>query len=179
MPRVESYLNYFHYIAGKANNRKFGGDSINALDTLRQEESDMTRIAKCHCEALKVSCEGEPKGTTMCHCEFCQRRTGSSFNIGTWFKEENVTVTGETKEYVRVGEQGVTITFHFCPTCGSNVYWEFPEYFPGQTGVAVGCFTDSEFPAPNMSFYGKRRHKWVTLPSDMPSFLEGGGSEQE
>jgi len=50
----------------------------------------------------------------------------------------------------RGGASGFEIRFHFCPNCGSNVYWESdrtPEYY----GITVGSFADPGFPAP--TFY--------------------------
>jgi hypothetical protein len=32
--------------------------------------------------------------------------------------------------------------FHFCPSCGSTVYWE-PARKPDMIGVAVGAFADA------------------------------------
>ena len=40
------------------------------------------------------------------------------------------------------------MTFHFCLTCGSTVYWE-SEGFPGYIAVAIGKNLPSEFPRAN------------------------------
>jgi hypothetical protein len=40
---------------------------------------------------------------------------------------------------MRTAESGNALTFHFCPTCGSTVYWE-SEGFPGYVAVAIGNF---------------------------------------
>jgi hypothetical protein len=58
-------------------------------------------------------------------------------------------------------------TFHFCPVCGSTVYWE-GEGFPGYVAVAIGTFADSTFPAPSIAVWEEARHPWVTLPPDTP-----------
>ena len=139
----------------------------------------MKRIAKCHCGELTVEVAGEPEHIFMCHCELCQCRTGTSYNLSAWFPERSVSVRGETKEYVRKGDSGAEATFHFCPTCGSNVYWENQELLPELIGIAVGCFVDPEFPKPTMSLYGKRRHHWLTMPAGVPSFVGDWSSEQE
>jgi Glutathione-dependent formaldehyde-activating enzyme len=38
-------------------------------------------------------------------------------------------------------------TYHFCPECGSTVYWEL-SIAPDMFGVPVGGFTDPTFPPP-------------------------------
>ena len=36
---------------------------------------------------------------------------------------------------------------------------------PYMIGVAVGCFADPDFPAPQVSLYEQRRHRWVEVPA--------------
>lgn len=139
----------------------------------------MTRIAKCQCGELQVKCEGEPQHIFMCYCESCQRRTGTSYNLSAWFPKKDTIIEGETKQYVRIGDEGTKITFHFCPTCGSSVYWDASGDLSELFGLAVGCFVEADFPAPTVSFYGERRHHWLTQPAGFPSFRRGMNSELE
>ena len=139
----------------------------------------MKRIAKCHCGKLSVKVEGEPENIFMCHCELCQRRTGTSYNLGAWFPETQIFVNGKTKEYVRTGDSGSETIFSFCPNCGSNIYWKSPDALPGLISVAVGCFADPTFPAPTISVYGNRHHHWLTLPTDIPRYIGNTKSQQE
>ncbi len=53
---------------------------------------------------------------------------------------------------------------HFCPACGSTVYWE-PEGLPGFVAVAVGAFADASFPPPTFSVYEARCHPWFDVSS--------------
>ena len=64
-------------------------------------------------------------------------------------------------------QSGNALTFHFCPTCGSTVYWE-GEGFPGYVAVAIGNFADPNFPAPTIAVWEESRHPWVSLPPDTP-----------
>ena len=59
-----------------------------------------------------------------------------------------------------MADSGYGITFHFCPDCGTTVYWE-PARFPDTIAVAVGAFADPGFPAPRHSVYERHRHPWV------------------
>lgn len=67
---------------------------------------------------------------------------------------------GRTRSFKRSSDSGHPITFHFCPDCGSTVFWE-PERKPGSVAVAVGCFADPSFPAPAQAVWNERRHPWV------------------
>ena len=139
----------------------------------------MQRTARCHCGNLTVECRGEPVNVFMCHCEMCQRRTGTAFNLGAWFPRDDVKISGPRTQYQRSGELGAQWTFQFCPNCGTSVCWTLESVFPDQVGVAVGCFADPGFPAPTLSFYGARRHAWMTQPPATPSHLGTLGSELE
>jgi hypothetical protein len=52
------------------------------------------------------------------------------------------------------------VTFHFCPDCGSTVFWK-PERLPDLTAVAAGAFADPAFPKPTNAVYLETRHSWV------------------
>ena len=79
------------------------------------------------------------------------------------FAKEAVTrIEGESRTFTRQGDSGGTVSFRFCPHCGSTLYWELSGV-PGVYAVAAGAFADPQFPAPCVSVYGKRRHHWVDL----------------
>ncbi len=124
------------------------------------------RRASCSCGQLHLVCEGEPVRVSMCHCLECQRRTGSVFGVQARFPRAAVTaIEGRSTQFTRVGDSGNPVTFHFCPVCGSTVYYEIGD-LPGFIGVAVGAFADPSFPAPKISVYEERRHSWA-LPGEL------------
>ena len=58
-------------------------------------------------------------------------------------------------------------TYHFCPDCGSTVYWEIAAA-PEVVGVAIGGFTDPTFPPPMISGFEAYGPAWAMHPSDLP-----------
>jgi hypothetical protein len=118
------------------------------------------RIATCGCGQVRIECRGEPVRLSICHCLDCQRRTGAPFGTQSWFPQEHLTITGTTNEYVRAVEGGNRISFHFCPTCASTVYWLLSDR-PGIVAIAVGMFGDPAFPQPRVSVWERRRHPWT------------------
>src|SRR5215470_8570643 len=98
----------------------------------------MERTARCHCGALAVTAIGEPAWVNLCHCKACQRRTGAVFHCGAYFENSRVRIEGSHRAYARAADSGYEIRFHFCPTCGSNVYWQASR-FPKHCGIAVGA----------------------------------------
>ena len=115
--------------------------------------------AQCSCGGLRVKAVADPKVVIMCHCTECQRRTGAPF--------------GSTI-YQRSSDAERAITGHFCPTCGTTVHWR-AEFVPDFIGVAVGCFSEPDFPAPQRAVHVRRKHAWVTIPDGIPA-IETQGS---
>ena len=126
----------------------------------------MTRTAQCSCGQLSVTVEGDPALVVLCNCTACQRRTGSVFGIGAYFNHEQVTdISGEQKIYERPSDSGRPAEGHFCPVCGTTVYWQI-HIWPDRYGIAAGCFSDPSFPQPQISAWSMTKHDWVELPSD-------------
>jgi len=123
------------------------------------------RIASCGCGKVRIVCSGEPVRISMCHCLDCQRRTGAPFGAQSWFPPDRLTITGTTSAYVRSVEGGNRVTFQFCPTCASTVYWELANR-PGIVAIALGMFGDPDFPPPRVSVWERRRHPWTVRIAD-------------
>jgi hypothetical protein len=128
------------------------------------------RIANCTCRLLQLLCKGEPRRVSICHCFECQRRTGSLFGVGSFFERDAVSIhQGVTKAFTRNSITGKPVTLHFCPDCGSTVFW-YPERMPDLVGVAVGAFADPSFRQPEQSVWTRDKHAWLNLPDDMRNF---------
>ena len=121
-----------------------------------------TRTASCRCGQWRAECTGEPFRIPVCHCLDCQQRSGSAFAVQTRFPADRVRMTGERREWVYVSESGNAMSFHFCPTCGSNL-WYRAGPFPDAVAIPVGNFADPNFPAPSFSVWEKRKHAWVEI----------------
>lgn len=120
--------------------------------------------ASCSCGQLQARAVGDPVRVSMCHCLACQRRTGSTYGVQARFPREQVTIIGEASEYVRhADEDGAERRSFFCPQCGSTVYYVTDESSE-LVAIPVGAFADPEFPAPWVSVWEERRHKWVSVP---------------
>jgi hypothetical protein len=124
------------------------------------------RIACCSCGQLQARVTADPIRVSVCHCLACQRRTGSVFGAQARFQREAVTLSGNSKEFIRVGDEGTRIAFHFCPDCGATVYY-LPAGLEEFIAIPVGAFADPSFPAPGFSVYEDRMHAWVQVPGDV------------
>ena len=125
-----------------------------------------SRKASCSCGQLTATTSGEPVRVSVCHCLACQRRTGSVFGAQARFSKKNVTISGRASQYVRLGDSGSRVAFHFCPECGATVYWDLQGH-EEYVAIPVGAFADRQFPPPAFSVYEERMHPWVRVPDDI------------
>src|SRR5437764_2207936 len=89
----------------------------------------------CLCGAVRYRATAKPLQTTICHCTFCQRLTGSAFLVEPIFKAGDVVFQGDPpKVYERVSAgSGKRVSVHFCGACGTNLFLSF-ERFPTVVG---------------------------------------------
>lgn len=110
-------------------------------------------------------CVGEPVRISVCHCLNCQRRSGSAFAAQARWPEDQVTVTGEFREWAKTGDSGGVATFRFCPACGATIAYVI-DAMPGVVAVPLGAFADPQFPPPRFSVYESRKHPWTVVLGD-------------
>lgn len=122
----------------------------------------IVREAACRCGALMARCEGEPVRVSVCHCLACQQRTGSAFAAQARFPADRVVVTGERRTWTRTADSGRKIDYHFCPECGSTVFYRGGN-FPDVVAVPLGAFADPSFPSPRFSVWEARKHSWTVV----------------
>ena len=125
------------------------------------------RTASCRCGQLKATVTGEPVRVSVCHCLDCQKRSGSAFAAQARWPEEQFQTEGKSKTWTHFADSGNKASFHFCPDCGSDVYYEidgkFDDKFNDLVAVPVGAFDDPYFAGPAFSVWESRKHDWVEI----------------
>ena len=76
---------------------------------------------------------------------------------------------GAYNVFVRDAQDGRKLHFHFCPKCGSTVFWELG-FRPNHVAVAVGAMADPLYTAPTRSVWEESRHSWITINTDVSRF---------
>ena len=133
-----------------------------------------SRLATCACGATRLNVEGDPHVVSMCHCQVCQRRTGSTYSVHAYFSRSCVKIEGSPKAYSRTAESGRTVESYFCPDCGSTMFWGHPLRVD-EIGIPAGAFADPLFPPPEVSIFMSYKHPWVVVPEGVPTY-EGHSS---
>ena len=121
----------------------------------------------CVCGAIRFKAIGEPLRITICHCTWCQRRTGTAFGSEVVFEDSDVTFTGQRARYRHHSdESGRWLDLEFCPRCGSNLGFTL-EAAPGIRGVPAGIFDDPGFIRPDKvttrHVFTRSRRPWADV----------------
>lgn len=144
----------------------------------------MKRKTQCACGRVSAILEGDPERVFICHCDYCQKRTGSVLGVTCYYAHEKVlALNGETKVFSE-SANSIGIQYEFCPNCGTTVHWTYGEdmlrKFPELAhyrGFAVGCFTDQDFPAPQVELQRQYAHHWVPEMPVVKSFQDFGSPD--
>ena len=126
--------------------------------------------ASCRCGQLRATVTGEAVRVSVCHCLNCKKRSGSAFAVQARWPKEHVRIEGQSKTFVKVADSGNRATFHFCPECGSDVYYEidgkFDDKFNDLVAIPLGAFDDPYFISPSFSVWEERKHDWVEISGE-------------
>lgn len=81
------------------------------------------------------------------------------------FEPPQVEILGRYNTYRRISDEAdlKPHDFHFCPDCGSNVFYTEPDE-PDLIVVSVGSFADPSFPPPTEMGYASRSFDWLVVP---------------
>jgi hypothetical protein len=148
------------------------------VELIRLGEAAMTNHeGGCLCGEMRYEALADPVNVTVCHCQFCQRATGTAYMVESVFRQEDLRTTKGSPTVYQIPSQGSgkTIYIHFCPQCGTKLFLTF-ERFTQEYGVYSGTFDDPNWFAmrPDNTkhiFVGVAR-KDTILPADIAVFSE-------
>ncbi len=145
--------------------------------TPSKQEASIGNSGGCFCGAIRFETLGEPLRVTICHCKWCQKRTGTAFGTEVVYNEDQISFLGEpTARYRHVSdESGRWLDVEFCGQCGTNLGFTL-EAAPGIRTVPAGIFDDPDWiKADRYAFrhvYVRSRRDWSDLSSDVEVFEE-------
>jgi len=127
----------------------------------------------CLCGEIRYRTLGRPERTTICHCRFCQRLTGSAFLIEPVFLRTNVEIergTVSTFDH-HPPSHGRLVQVQFCARCGTHVSLLF-ERFPAVQGVCGGTFDAPNWFKPDRHIFTEKAVDWMVFPLDVACFAQ-------
>lgn len=153
------------------------------------EDSPVVLTARCLCKAhiftAEVERSGLPLEATCCHCNSCRHTTGALYTCGALWPGDREEIQKSTVHKYAFTEN---LTYHFCGTCGSLMFYMYRD---GRLGVFTGVLDNIDVPGlvqiRNHMFLGDTldggASPWLRWPNkdDVPARLwkgETGKSEE-
>jgi hypothetical protein len=125
----------------------------------------------CQCGSVRYRLEAEPRGLAVCHCQGCQRQSGSAFGLSLDVPADGFRlVSGELRTFVAECDSGRTKECAFCPRCGTRIYHR------GAWGMSIkaGTLDDTSGLFPGTHFWTQRKQPWVVIPEGTRCFSDDG-----
>ena len=99
----------------------------------------------CLCGVVRYETYGKPDRAPICHCRYCQLRTGSAFGHLVYFPEDKVTLlSGGLTSYQFKSESGNQWENRFCSRCGTSIF-SLLEVRAGLIAISAGTFDPPTF----------------------------------
>jgi hypothetical protein len=97
----------------------------------------------CHCGAVRITVPRKPDYMNNCNCTLCTKHAG----LWGYYDPFEVSISGDTRTYIRADMAEPAIGTHFCGTCGCTTHWRMLEAFaanhpemPPRMGVNMRLF---------------------------------------
>ena len=104
-----------------------------------------THEGGCLCGSVRYQVTGTPEVASICHCRYCQLRSGSAFGISVYFAQDQVQLgDGAVKTHELTTASGRAFDTRFCTECGTTVWWTIGTR-PNSIGISGGTFDPPSF----------------------------------
>ncbi|GLK46066.1 MULTISPECIES: GFA family protein [Novosphingobium] len=121
----------------------------------------------CQCGAVRYSVEGEPQHVAFCHCADCQKSSGAPAVAWAAYAADDFAVTaGAASSYSSNGDA----IRHFCPTCGSGLYYVNEAVLPGLVDIQVASLDKPDTLQPQAHIQVAERISWMKHAASLPEF---------
>ena len=126
---------------------------------------------RCLCGSITYSCSAEALHTSVCHCESCQRQTGTAFSTIVAVPKETFLLEGAEAlgEHVSEGDSGKPVRRNFCKNCGSPIF-SIVEVVPSLVIIKAGTLDDKSWLEPKAHYWCSDAQPWVEIPEEIQQF---------
>ena len=116
------------------------------------------------CGSVRYASNADPAMTAVCHCENCQRQTGTAFSIIVGVPENSLRFEGAEfiKEYLDSGASGGAVRRRFCGNCGSPLL-SIVQSAPGLEFVTAGTLDERSWLEPTLHIWYDTAQPWVEI----------------
>lgn len=129
----------------------------------------MPYSGQCACGSVRLAISGEPVATRQCWCRQCQQIAAGGPTTNAIFKAEDVSITGPLAHGGWTAASGNMLTFHFCPSCGTQIYGQSTARLHLKT-VRFGALDAGHGLAPEAIIWTDDAPQWAHIDPALPSW---------
>lgn len=124
----------------------------------------------CACGAVRYRLASAPMFVHCCHCQDCQRQTGSAFVLNALIETDRIALLAGGPEPTAVPtDSGSPHDIYRCPACKTAVWSDYGRR-PRLRFVRIGTLDDPSARRPDVHIYTRSKLPWIRLPDGVPVF---------
>ncbi len=119
----------------------------------------------CHCGAIRLEAEIDPRRVVACHCTDCQQMGGGAFRVLVPVPEASLRLLGAAPaQYEKIADSGRRRVQGFCGRCGTHLFATDPADAPAAPRtftLRVGTLDQRAALAPTAELWCASRAPWL------------------
>jgi hypothetical protein len=127
----------------------------------------MSMTGGCHCGAIRYEVKGDALTHALCHCTDCRRHAGAPMVGWTMYPETSVRLTRGAPKVYNSSEHGRR---HFCPDCGTGLFYTNSQNLPGIIDVQSATHDDPAAIPAQAHIQVADRITWMATAHTLPAF---------
>jgi hypothetical protein len=115
----------------------------------------------CLCGNVTYTCDADPIASANCHCQDCQKSTGSAFSTVVMVPADSFEISGETLSITHTTgtDHGQDAQRHFCSACGSPLA-TISDAYPFVL-IKAGTLNDTSLVQPAVDIWSGSKQSWT------------------
>ena len=122
----------------------------------------------CQCGAIRYEADVDPATSSVCHCNDCQKFSGSPWRASVRGRMADLRIEGEPRIYLKTAESGSKRGQAFCPNCGSALY-AFTPPDPEIVNLRLGSVDQRAELPPHRQIWCESALPWALDISGLPA----------
>ncbi len=129
----------------------------------------MTHTGRCACTKVTLAITGEPLGVRQCWCRQCQQIAAGGPTHNAIFLGDDVVISGALASAHWTAASGNTLSFYFCPSCGTQIYAQSSARLHMKT-VRLGALDEPHGLKPQMVIWTDDAPAWAVFDPALEHF---------
>jgi hypothetical protein len=126
---------------------------------------------RCACSSIRYQLLAQPMFVHCCHCEDCQRLTGSAFVLNAIIETQAIKLLRGKPVAVSVPRENGPHDIYRCPKCQTALLSDYG-HKPNVRFVRIGTLDKPGTLKPDVHIFTRSKVKWLKLPKRTPAFRD-------